>query len=183
MNEKILFYNRSVTDILADNNRNIFKDLHSIDRKKLSKTNQKEISEEVYQKNKLKNISMDLDDMKVMEYDSDHLKMGIPINEGKELLDVRPTNEYGSVHPIGALENGFVTKIFRLTDDTERLKRNIEIWKEVLDLYVNNLNEDIIHYHKHLLKDIEGRIEDIMASSNDLDERVNSLEIELGIRS
>jgi len=181
MSEKILFFERSIYDIFAENNRRILEELGSLSCEKLIHEDIKELSEKVYQNHKMANISLEIERTRVLEHNSKYMKVGIPVNEGKELLEARPTNEYGSVHPVGLLENGMITKVFSLHRNMERTKQSIRTWKQIMDVYSNNLNEDIIHYHKHLLKDIEDRIKELREGCMDLDERLKGLSIELNL--
>jgi hypothetical protein len=182
MDEMILFYDKKVNDLFYENNQRIFQHLASLSCQKILDTDIKELAEEIYQDHKLNDISLDMEKMKVLQYDSSFMKVGIPIREGKDLMGFRPTNEYGSVHPVGAIEDDWVTKIFSFHDNMDRVKKNVQIWKDVMDLYSNNLDEDMIHYHKHLLKDIEDMIRKLRDRCNDLERRVKTLSTELNMK-
>lgn len=162
-----------------ENNRRISEHLTTLGCKRLTDTNVKELIEEIYQDHKVKELSLDLKKIKVLEYNSSYIKVGVPILEGRQMLTVRPTNEYGSVHPVGALEDDWITKIFSVDKGMERVNKSIKVWRNVLDLYTTNLNEDIIHYHKHLMKDIEDRIMELRERCADLDSKVRDLSSDL----
>ena len=159
MKEKILFHDRYIEDLFRENTEEMYSYVRESECSLFNRKSVKEIVEEIYQKHKIENISLDLKDSRILWVDERSFVLGIPLNEGEELLDYRPGVDCGAVCPVGRYEEGWLKKSFDSEKRPDRIKDEIKSWKQTIDRYVSNLDEAVVHHHKKLQKEIHDALQ------------------------
>lgn len=154
MTEKILFHDKYVEDLFEENTKEMKDHIENMSCSEFDDKSVKEVQEEVYQKFKIQNISLDLKDSKILSTGERSFVMGIPMQEGEDLLDYRPGVDCGAVCPSGRYEDGWLKKSFSVENGMDEVKEEIGSWKKTIDRYITSLDEAIVHYHKKVQKDV-----------------------------